>query len=219
VKRVEFVSDRLSYIVMRGRLQNIIVVNVRAPREEKSDEAKDSFYEELEQVFDQFLKYHKKMLLGDFNAKMGRENIFKPTIGRESLHQDSNDNGFRLVNFATSQNLVVESTMFPHRNIHKYTWTSPDGKTHNQIDHVLIDRRWHSIVLDVQSFRGADCDTDHYLVIAKVRERLAVAKQTAQRFDRQRFNLRKLNEPEVREQYQIEITNMFAALENSVTRT
>ena len=105
--------------------------------------------------------------------------------------------------------------MFPHRNIHKYACTSPDGKTHNQIDYVLIDRRCHSSVLDVRSLKGADCDTDHYLVIAKVRERSAVVKQVAQRFDRQRFNLRKLNEPEVREQYQIEITNRFAALENS----
>jgi len=67
-----------------------------------------------------------KILLGDFNAKMGRENIFKPTIGNESLHQDSNDNGVRIVNFATSKNLVLKSTMFPHRNIHKYNWTSPD---------------------------------------------------------------------------------------------
>ena len=88
------------------------------------------------------------------------------------------------------------------------------GKTHNQTDHVLIDRRWHWSVLDVRSFGGADCVTDHYLVIAKFRESLAVGKQAAQRFDRQRFYLRKLNEPEIREQYQIEITNRFAALEN-----
>jgi len=105
--------------------------------------------------------------------------------------------------------------MFPHRHIHKYTGTSPDGKTHNQIDHVLIDRRWQSSVLDVRSFRGADCDTDHYLVIEKVRERLAVGKQVAQRLDRHRFNFRKLNEPEVKEQNQAEIKKRFAALENS----
>jgi len=94
---------------------------VHAPSEEKSDESKDSFYEELEQVFNHFLKYHMKVLLGDFNVKVGRENIFKPTIRQESLHQDSNDNGVRLVNFTTSKNLVVKSMMFPHRNIHKYT--------------------------------------------------------------------------------------------------
>jgi len=82
-----------------------------------------------------------KILLGDFNAKVRRENIFKPTTGNESLYQDSNDNGVRIANLAISKNLVVTSTMFPHQNTHKYTWTSHDGKTHKQIDHVLIDRR------------------------------------------------------------------------------
>src|SRR5215468_5550069 len=106
--------------------------------------------------------------------------------------------------------------MFPHRNVHKYTWTSPDGKTHNHINHVLIDRRRHSSIVDVRSFRGADCDTDHYLVVAKVRESLAVRKQWAQKSDGERFNLRKLKDLEATKQYQIEITKRFAALENVI---
>ena len=113
---------------------------------------------------------------------------------------------------ATPKNVVVKSTMFLHRDIHKHTWTSPDEKTHNQIDHILIDRRRQSSILDVCSFRGADCDTDHYLVVAKVRERLAVSKQAAQKLDGERFSLRKLKDLEVRKQYQIEITNRFSAL-------
>jgi hypothetical protein len=70
------------------------------------------------------------------------------------------------------------------------------GRTYNQIDHTLIDRRRHSSVLDIRSFRAADCDTDHYLVVAKVRERLAVSKQTAHRVHMERLNLKKLNEVE-----------------------
>jgi endonuclease/exonuclease/phosphatase family metal-dependent hydrolase len=166
----------MSYIILRGRWCNIIVPNVHSPCEEKGDDVKDSFYEELGRVFERFPRYDMKILLGDFNAKVGRENIFKPMIGNEDLHEISNDNGVRIVNFATSKNLVVKSTMFPHRKIHKHTWNSPEGNTHNQIDHILIDRRWHSSIPDVRSFRAADCDTDHYLVVAKVRERLAVSK-------------------------------------------
>jgi hypothetical protein len=142
---------------------------VQAPCEDKGDDVKDSFFEKLGYVFDQFPRYDIKILLGDFNAKIGREDIFKPTIRKESLHEISNDSGIRVVNFATSKNLVFKSTMFPHRYIHKYTWTSPEGKIHNQIDQVLIHRTRHSSILDVRSFRGADCDTDHYLVVAKVR--------------------------------------------------
>jgi hypothetical protein len=87
-----------------------------------------TFYDELERAFDKFPKYHMKILLGDFSAKVGREDIFKPTIGNESLHEISNDNGGRIVKFATTKNLIVKSTMFPRPNIHKFTWTSSDGK-------------------------------------------------------------------------------------------
>jgi hypothetical protein len=90
-----------------------------------------------------------QILLVDLNSKVGRENIFKPTIWNDSLHRNNNDSGVTIVNFATSKNLVVKSTMFPHRNIQKYTWTTPDGKAYNQINHILIDRRRHSSILDV----------------------------------------------------------------------
>jgi hypothetical protein len=103
--------------------------------------------------------------------------------------------------------------MFPHRNIHKYTWTTPDGKIHNQIDHILVYRRRHSNVPDIQSFRAADCDSVHYLVAAKVRERLAVNKQRSQIFYMERFNLKKLNGVEGEDQFRVEVSNRFAALE------
>jgi hypothetical protein len=105
-----------------------------------------------------------KILPGDFNAEVGRENIFKLTIVNDSLYEDNNDNGVRIVNFAISK----KSTMFPHENIHKYAWTSPEGKAHNQIDHILTDRRWQSSILDERSFRGVDCDTDFCLVVVKL---------------------------------------------------
>jgi hypothetical protein len=71
----------MSYIILRGRWCNIIVLNVHAPCKDKGDDVKDSFCEELGRVFDQFPRYDKKILLSDLNAKVGRENTFKPTIG------------------------------------------------------------------------------------------------------------------------------------------
>jgi hypothetical protein len=76
----------------------------------KIDYVKDSFYEEFERVFDKFPKYYLKILWGDFNVEVDREDIFKPTIGKNSLREISNDIGVRAINFAT-----VKSTIFPHR--------------------------------------------------------------------------------------------------------
>jgi hypothetical protein len=84
---------------------------MHAPTEDKDDDKKDSFYI-LKQVFDQFSRYHMKILLEYFNVKVGREDIFKLIIGNESLHEVSNDNGVRVANFATLKNLIVKSTTF-----------------------------------------------------------------------------------------------------------
>jgi hypothetical protein len=99
----------MSYIILRSHWCNIVVLNVHAPCEDKSDDVKGSFYEELVHVFGLFHRYDMKILLGDFNAKVGREDICKPTFGNESSHEISNDNGVRVVNFATSKNLAVKA--------------------------------------------------------------------------------------------------------------
>jgi exonuclease III len=101
LKKAEFVTDRMSYIDLRGHWCNIIVLNVLAPSEGKSDDSKDSFYEELQQVFKLLPKYHTKIPLGDFNVKLRREDIFKLTIGNDSLHQDGDDKGVRIINLDT----------------------------------------------------------------------------------------------------------------------
>ena len=85
----------------------------------------------------------------------------------------------------------------------KYTRISLDRKTHIQIVHILIERRRQSGILEVQSFREADSDTDHYMVVENVMEILAVSKQAAQELNVERCDLRKLTEMEVRKQYQI----------------
>jgi hypothetical protein len=108
------------YISLRGRWCDIIVLNAHAPTEDKDDDIKDSFYEELEQVFDQVSRYNTKILLGDFNGKVGREDIFKTIIGNKSLHEANNYNAVRVVNFATSKTLISNKTTFVHRDFHKH---------------------------------------------------------------------------------------------------
>jgi ectoine hydroxylase-related dioxygenase (phytanoyl-CoA dioxygenase family) len=98
-----------------------------------------------------------------------------------SGYKGSNDNVVRIAN--TSQNLVVKSKMLPHQSFPKYTWKTSNGNTHIHTDRILMDRRWHSNTLYVRSIREADCDTDHYLVVAKFWESLGENKQAAQNLD------------------------------------
>jgi hypothetical protein len=86
----------------------------------------------------------------------------------KSLYEISNDNGVRVVNFATSENLIVKSATSAGHNIYKFTWTSPDEKIHYQVDDILINRTRHSRIVDVRSFRATDCNIDLHLVVANI---------------------------------------------------
>ena len=81
----------------------------------------------------------------------------------------SKDSGVRVISFATSKNLVVKSTMFQYKDIHKYTWTSPDDTKRNQIDNVLVDRHRHSSIINIRTVRGEICNSDYHMVKVRLK--------------------------------------------------
>jgi hypothetical protein len=109
-----------------------------------------------------------KLVIGDANAKVGRETVHQPT--KQSLQESTNENGLRLVDFAAGRQITIKNTYFMHKRIHLRPWHSPDGHTFNQIDHWLIDERHFYDVMDVMARRGANIDSDHMLACKKLEE-------------------------------------------------
>ena len=96
-------------------------------------------------------KYDIKIVIGDANAKIGKEQRYQHLIRKESKHEETNENGENLIEFAQENRMIVKNTVFARKEIHKGTWISPDGKTINQIDHVLIDNRNAQVVTNIRS--------------------------------------------------------------------
>jgi endonuclease/exonuclease/phosphatase family metal-dependent hydrolase len=167
------INERNCILRVKAHFFNICFICVHAPTEEGEEEMKDRFYQKLVDVYDRAAGHDVKILVGDMNAKVGKENICRLIIGKESIHDMSNNNSMRLTDFAISRNMTVSSTYFPHNRIHTATWSSPDGTTSNQIDHILIDRRHGSNITDVRSWCGADCDSDHYMVRVNYKQKIA----------------------------------------------
>jgi hypothetical protein len=127
------------------------------------------------------------------------------------MHLNTNNNGQRLVDFAAAKNMVVSSTCFPHKEIHKQTWRSPGGKTCNQVNHILIDKRNGSSMLDVKSCRGASSNCDHYLVRGKYRCKIAYNKYEPSRPTR-RFYVDALRKACMIRRFQQQLEDEFGKL-------
>lgn len=118
VKRFEAINDRLCYLELKFKWYNLVIINEYASTEDKNEDIMNEFYEKLDTIICDLLPNNKVIIiLGDFNAKIGQEPIFSPTIGKSSLHMNSNDSGSRLVNFGMARNIVISSTIFPNKNI------------------------------------------------------------------------------------------------------
>jgi hypothetical protein len=98
------------------------------------------------------------------NAKIGKEDEYTTITGVKSKHEGSDENG-KVIEFAEESNMKIKSTTFQHKDIHKETWISPDGKTGNQIDHLLMENRLHRNIKDVPTKFQSGAKTDHMLVV------------------------------------------------------
>jgi len=135
VKKFTPVNDRICHIRIAGK-QYDILISVYSPTETGEEDLKDMFYDELERVYNGLSGHCLKIILGDFNSQVGRETVYRPTIGSESVHDMSNRNGTRLVEFAIANDLIVSSSFFPRKNINKYTWTSPRRRNSNRVENI-----------------------------------------------------------------------------------
>ena len=136
--------------------------------------AKEEFYEQLQAVMDKVPKRNIIILMGDMNAKVGGGNRGKTSVmGQHGADAIMNENGELLTDFCEANEMVIGGSLFPRKECHKVTWVSPDRRTHNQIEHVIINRRWRCSLQDVRVKRGADAGSDHHLLMAKVKIRMA----------------------------------------------
>lgn len=207
------ISPRMCVIRLKAKFFNISIVNIHAPTEEKDDEEKEGFYEELDRAYNSCNDHDIKIVIGDANAKVGREEFYSQHIGKFSLHERCNNNGERLVNFAASKNMIIGSTMFERKDIHKATWISPCKRYRNQIDHVLIDARHISNLMNVRSYLGANIDSDHYFVGAVLRARISRSK-IVQKDSKKRYNLSALKDKNVSEDFSNQAASQLALQTN-----
>jgi exonuclease III len=111
----EPINERLCILRVGGKFNNTTMMCAHAPTEEKDYESKETFCEKLDQIYHRAPAHDTKIIIGDLNTKIGQEEIFRPTIGKWSLHDISSDDGLRAIDFATSNNMIIRSTYFPHQ--------------------------------------------------------------------------------------------------------
>ena len=156
------------------------------------------------------------IVMGDKNAKVGNNNwAYESVMGKHGLGQ-RNDNGERLCDMCNMNELVITGTLFPHKTILKVTWVSPGGNTMNQIDHVLISRRFRNSVKDTRVYRSADIGSDHHLAWTDIKLRLS-KQTTGKKKCRVKYDTARLRNEEVLRRFNIALQNRYQVLENEET--
>ena len=159
-------NSPLALAKYKGRPVDILIIQVYSPTTAADDEEIEQFYEE----FDNIIKTHTKcrdmlLVIGDYNAKIDK------TVGPHGLGT-RNERGNRLIEFATKHKVFITNTWFEQKRSARHTWTSPDDNTKNQIDYILASQRYRNTILNSKVYPGADCSSDHNLLVTRLRMRM-----------------------------------------------
>ena len=150
----------------QGKPLSITAIQVYAPTSNAEDTEVEPFYEELQDLLEITPKKDVLFIIGDWNAKLGSSEL--PGITGKFGLEVQNEAGQRLTDFCQENTLVIANTLFQQHKKRLYTRTSPDGQYRNQIDYILCSQRWRSSIQSAKTRPGADCGSDHELLIAKL---------------------------------------------------
>ncbi|GFR99482.1 craniofacial development protein 2 [Elysia marginata] len=152
--------------------------------------------------------------MGDFNAEIGADNKgYEEIMGTHGIGQ-MNENGERFADLCALNQMVIGGSIFPHKNIHKVTWRSPDHTTENQIDHICFVKRFRRSFQDVRVMRDADVSSDHHMIMTTLK--LKLKKYPATNAVRKRYNVKTLQNKDVQGKFQISIAFRFSALRDII---
>ncbi|CAF1389444.1 unnamed protein product, partial [Didymodactylos carnosus] len=163
-------NDRMISIRLQGRPTNLTIIQIYAPTTEAEESIIEDFYMELQQLLDDVPKKDTILIIGDWNAKVGEIEV--PGIAGKFGLGKRNEAGDRLIEFCQDNHMVITNTCFQQPKRRLYTWTTPNGQHRNQIDYILCNRRWKSSITSIKTRPGADCGTDHELLLASFRIKL-----------------------------------------------
>ncbi|XP_055290355.1 craniofacial development protein 2-like, partial [Moschus berezovskii] len=163
-------NDRMISFRFQGKPFNITVIQAYAPTSNAEEAEVNWFYEDLQDLLELTPKKDVLFIIGDWNAKVGSQET--PGVTGKFGLGARNEAGQRLIEFCQENALVIANTLFQQHKRRLYTWTSPDGQHRNQIDYILCNQRWRSCIQLAKTRPGADCGSDHELLIAKFRLKL-----------------------------------------------
>ena len=162
------INQRILVARLKFKYTCMSIVVAYAPHNFREVEEKVQFYHTLDEVVNKLPVHDVQIIIGDFNAQVDTNAAYKEFVGINAIGT-LNDNGKRLLRFCSKHGLCIGNTLFKHKRIHTYTWTSADSRTKNQIDYILINQKWRSSLLDVKTRRGANIGSDHELLAGKLR--------------------------------------------------